>query len=1009
MNTLDHTSGSLELALEPRMMFDAAAVATVAEVAADAEAQADAPVSADAATGGISVDAQGKPTGSADLFTNVQVDAPSGEGYDKLTLTVTASGGAYALTVGGKDLLLTSGNTVEFDSGNSLSAKVESAGSGKCTVTIDLAGLDAAGVQSLIDGLALKVTDGTAVGAGSISASLDAVSTLDGTKTDLGLSRTIEVTTSYNQAPEVDFAGGLNAYVDTALSGIESVVETTYSDDRSIVFVGDVDGDVAVLKLVNGKYQQVSLLDHSTVEGLGSIWEMAASKDGKVLYVGSGDKIFRFSYEAASNALKLDASTSAIGSSGDFETSASGDVLITQARIVSEFYTSNSFQIYHWKDGALQRSELSENAYMDFARYGDYFIRIRNSGSFPYPPQVAILDGEGNVVFSVDYDAWAYEPASDVRVTVAGDVAAFEFGDVIKIFKIDATNKTMAQVAEMEVSDFSDFALSPNADRLFITTKDGSITQYAFDGKETITQVGVTEKLSAGAKVVAWTDSGALVASGTGIWNLTSNIQGTWGSSVNFGKDLNLSDVELDLKDDYGGASFTVVSTNNGGSFSFSAEGFSQSRSEITKDGKVVASFTAGNGRLTVTFAEGTSAADADAVLHGWSFNFPTTGSSSFTLTVTASDGTRESEALSFDISLAGNQAPSAEASGTDASYDTAGTEQNVFGTVTVSPGESGQLITDVVISVTGAGSADAGERLVIDGAKISLKTSSSGTTTSGAVYKYVVNADGTGVLSISYGKGSDSASVGKMLSSITYVNESVAGKTTLGLTGERVFSITSVKDAGGTLEGGVDAVDPKISVTVKLALNSTPTIGVEGGEDSSIFDADGILDGTENAFTNSITYSPDGKTVLVVGTSGGNANSGATSIYVYSRDVDTGEMKLLQTLTDGATLNRISATTFSADGKYAYVAAYSDNAAEYSILLYSRAEDGTLTLVGETAKQGVGSVDGLNGWVSSLHVSEDGKTLYPQLPAQNDSQARRHKKIFNIHPFSLAITQIFR
>ena len=32
-----------------------------------------------------------------------------------------------------------------------------------------------------------------------------------------------------------------------------------------------------------------------------------------------------------------------------------------------------------------------------------------------------------------------------------------------------------------------------------------------------------------------------------------------------------------------------------------------------------------------------------------------------------------------------------------------------------------------------------------------------------------------------------------------------------------------------------------------------------------------------------------------------------------------------------------------------------------------------------------------------------------PQLPAQNDSQARRHEKIFNIHPFSLAITQIFR
>ena len=48
MTTANLSYGSLELALEPRMMFDAAAAATAAEVAADAQADANPPVSAEA-------------------------------------------------------------------------------------------------------------------------------------------------------------------------------------------------------------------------------------------------------------------------------------------------------------------------------------------------------------------------------------------------------------------------------------------------------------------------------------------------------------------------------------------------------------------------------------------------------------------------------------------------------------------------------------------------------------------------------------------------------------------------------------------------------------------------------------------------------------------------------------------------------------------------------------------------------------------------------------------------
>ena len=56
MTTANLSYGSLELALEPRMMFDAAAAATAAEVAADAQADANPPVSAEASAGDITVD-----------------------------------------------------------------------------------------------------------------------------------------------------------------------------------------------------------------------------------------------------------------------------------------------------------------------------------------------------------------------------------------------------------------------------------------------------------------------------------------------------------------------------------------------------------------------------------------------------------------------------------------------------------------------------------------------------------------------------------------------------------------------------------------------------------------------------------------------------------------------------------------------------------------------------------------------------------------------------------------
>lgn len=165
MTTANLSYGSLELALEPRMMFDAAAAATAAEVAADAQADANPPVSADPSAGDITVDKNGNPGAQVDLFGNVQVEPlADGKTYDSLTLQVSESGKGLALIVDGKEVLLTQGNKVQIgDPDADRYATVTVGADGTATVVIKIGSTQNADqLKTLIDGLALKVADGTA-------------------------------------------------------------------------------------------------------------------------------------------------------------------------------------------------------------------------------------------------------------------------------------------------------------------------------------------------------------------------------------------------------------------------------------------------------------------------------------------------------------------------------------------------------------------------------------------------------------------------------------------------------------------------------------------------------------------------------------------------------------------------------------------------------------------------------------------------------------------------------
>lgn len=297
MTTANLSYGSLELALEPRMMFDAAAAATAAEVAADAQADANPPVSADPSADNITVDQNGNPSAQVDLFGNVQVEQlADGKNYDSLTLQVSESGKGLALIVDGKEVLLTQGNKVQIgDPDADRYATVTVGADGTATVVIKIGSTQNADqLKTLIDGLALKVADGTAQTSADVTVKIDALSYMnDGGTADLDIDRTVKIESSYNFAPEVD-VGGTELSGLTNAPGIENATKIFLSDNGNFAFVGDKDGDIAVFKVTDGKLSYLQTFDHSSVDGLGSITDIASSADGRVLYAVSGNNVFRF-------------------------------------------------------------------------------------------------------------------------------------------------------------------------------------------------------------------------------------------------------------------------------------------------------------------------------------------------------------------------------------------------------------------------------------------------------------------------------------------------------------------------------------------------------------------------------------------------------------------------------------------------------------------------------------------------------------------------------------------
>ncbi|MGN8550424.1 VCBS domain-containing protein [Bradyrhizobium sp. 13971] len=178
------------------------------------------------------------------------------------------------------------------------------------------------------------------------------------------------------------------------------------------------------------------------------------------------------------------------------------------------------------------------------------------------------------------------------------------------------------------------------------------------------------------------------------------------------------------------------------------------------------------------------------------------------------------------------NDAPTLTATASNPTFmEAAGSSQaaavSVFSSANASTVESGQTITALTFTIGGLQDG-ANEKISVDGTAITLGTNSSGTTATNGMSYSVTIASGTATVSLTKAAGISAAAADTLINAITYQDTNVDNPTA----GTRAVTLTSIKDSGGTANGGVDASSLHIESDVTVgAVNDGPVNSVPGAQ----------------------------------------------------------------------------------------------------------------------------------------------------------------------------------
>ena len=221
-------------------------------------------------------------------------------------------------------------------------------------------------------------------------------------------------------------------------------------------------------------------------------------------------------------------------------------------------------------------------------------------------------------------------------------------------------------------------------------------------------------------------------------------------------------------------------------------------------------------------------------------------GTGNITWTVVDTGGTSNggvntlTENLSVTVNAV-NDAPTLTATTSTPTYTETGASVSLFSASALGTVEAGQTIDQVVFTVSGLVDG-ASEIMVINGTNVALTNGTSGNTATNTI-AYSVSVTGR-TATVTLTKSDTAANWQGYVNALTYKDTGTGA----GLTaGNRVVTLTSVKDSGGTANSGVDTTTLSVASTVTVAaINHAPTLSTttstptftEGGTAVSLFSA---------------------------------------------------------------------------------------------------------------------------------------------------------------------------
>ena len=198
----------------------------------------------------------------------------------------------------------------------------------------------------------------------------------------------------------------------------------------------------------------------------------------------------------------------------------------------------------------------------------------------------------------------------------------------------------------------------------------------------------------------------------------------------------------------------------------------------------------------------------------------PTTTSRTVSVTINDGDGATSSAAAVTVAIVAVNDAPTLTATAANPTFTEGGSAVALFSSAAINTIEAGESINSLVLTVSNlANGSD--ETLSVDGTTIQLTNGSSAVTLTNGLNASVSVTATTATVTLSKPAGVAVAVAQSVVNGMTYANNSV---TPIGA--NRVVTITSLQDSGGTANGGFDTSSLSIASTVTVSVvNSAPDV----------------------------------------------------------------------------------------------------------------------------------------------------------------------------------------